>query len=99
MTDRQRQTIMMKYMNEHRDTFIKLQQSGENEALQKLFEEVSLQAQPELDAVDVIKLPEEQRAAYTTIGGTPSLDNAYTVFGEVVEGLDVIDKIAKVETN
>jgi peptidylprolyl isomerase len=40
----------------------------------------------------------EQREVYTTIGGTPFLDGAYTVFGEVVEGLDVIDKIADVET-
>ena len=36
---------------------------------------------------------------YTTIGGTPFLDRQYTVFGEVVEGLDVIDKIAAVQTN
>lgn len=41
---------------------------------------------------------EEQVEAYTTVGGTPHLDGEYTVFGEVVEGLDVIDKIAKVKT-
>lgn len=40
----------------------------------------------------------EQIKAYTTIGGTPHLDGEYTVFGEVVEGLDVIDKIASVKT-
>jgi cyclophilin family peptidyl-prolyl cis-trans isomerase len=45
------------------------------------------------------KLTPEQRNDYTTIGGYPSLDNEYTVFGEVVEGLDVIDKIAVVETD
>lgn len=38
----------------------------------------------------------EQVKAYTTIGGVPSLDTKYTVFGEVTEGLEVIDKIAKV---
>lgn len=38
-----------------------------------------------------------QKEAYKTIGGVPQLDAQYTVFGEVVEGLDVIDKIAKVE--
>lgn len=48
---------------------------------------------------DAAKLPpiifsEEQRKAYTTIGGYPSLDNGYTVYGEVFEGLDVLDKIA-----
>lgn len=41
----------------------------------------------------------DQREAYTTIGGYPSLDGEYTVFGEVVEGLDVLDKIAAVETD
>ena len=39
----------------------------------------------------------EQRNIYKTSGGTPSLDNGYTVFGEVYEGLDVIDKIAAVK--
>ena len=41
----------------------------------------------------------EAREAYKTVGGTPFLDGAYTVFGEVVEGLDVIDKIAVVKTD
>ncbi len=41
----------------------------------------------------------EQRETYTTIGGYPSLDGEYTVFGEVVEGLEVLDKIAAVEVD
>ena len=41
----------------------------------------------------------EQRQAYTTVGGYPSLDGEYTVFGEVVEGFDVLDKIAAVEVD
>jgi cyclophilin family peptidyl-prolyl cis-trans isomerase len=40
----------------------------------------------------------ERRATYKTIGGTPHLDDQYTVFGEVISGLDVIDKIAAVQT-
>ena len=40
-----------------------------------------------------------QREKYKTIGGTPQLDADYTVFGELVEGLDVVDKIAAVQTN
>ncbi len=47
----------------------------------------------------VYKIPEYQRKIYKTIGGTPHLDGNYTVFGEVVEGLDVIDKIAAVKTD
>ncbi len=41
----------------------------------------------------------EQREVYETIGGTPHLDGGYTVFGQVIEGFDVIDKIASVKTN
>lgn len=44
------------------------------------------------------KLPEWQRQVYKTVGGAPHLDRNYTVFGEIVEGLDVVDKIAAVET-
>jgi cyclophilin family peptidyl-prolyl cis-trans isomerase len=49
-------------------------------------------------AAPQFRFSEAQRIAYTTIGGYPSLDNNYTVFGEVIEGLEVIDKIAAVET-
>jgi cyclophilin family peptidyl-prolyl cis-trans isomerase len=42
------------------------------------------------------KFTEEQKKAYTTLGGTPHLDYNYTVYGEVTEGLDVLDKIAAV---
>ena len=45
------------------------------------------------------KLTPEQREAYKTIGGVPFLDNEYTVYGEVVEGLDVVDAIQNVKTN
>lgn len=43
-----------------------------------------------------IKYNAEQRAKYKTLGGTPALDVEYTVFGEIISGLDVIDKIAEV---
>lgn len=45
------------------------------------------------------KIPEKIRQAYRTEGGTPHLDGAYTVFGEVVKGMDVVDKIQKAETD
>lgn len=45
-----------------------------------------------------IKYSPEQRQTYKTIGGTPFLDMNYTVFGEVVSGLDVVDKICGVQT-
>jgi peptidylprolyl isomerase len=45
------------------------------------------------------KFSPKQVEAYTSIGGTPHLDGTYTVFGEVIEGLNVIDKIAAVKTD
>lgn len=45
------------------------------------------------------KIPEEQREIYKTLGGTPHLDQNYTVFGEVLSGLEVVDSIAAVATN
>ena len=45
------------------------------------------------------KIPPYQREVYKTIGGTPHLDQNYTVFGEVVSGLDVVDKIAATATS
>jgi cyclophilin family peptidyl-prolyl cis-trans isomerase len=45
------------------------------------------------------KLPQEHREVYKTIGGTPHLDQNYTVYGEVVKGLDVVDRIAAVPTS
>ena len=46
-----------------------------------------------LKDVDKFTFSEEQLTAYETIGGTPFLDNGYTVFGEVVSGIDIIDSI------
>jgi peptidyl-prolyl cis-trans isomerase B (cyclophilin B) len=57
-----------------------------------------------LDSVETFrlngrKIPAEQREVYKTIGGTPHLDQGYTVYGEVVKGLDVLDNIAAVQTS
>ena len=45
------------------------------------------------------KIPGEQREVYKTIGGAPHLDHGYTVFGEIVKGMDIVEKIAAVQTS
>jgi cyclophilin family peptidyl-prolyl cis-trans isomerase len=56
-----------------------------------------------LDSVETYrinrKIPPEQREVYKTLGGVPHLDQNYTVYGEVVKGIEVIDKIAAVPTS
>ena len=56
-----------------------------------------------LDSVETYrlkrKIPADQRKVYTTLGGVPHLDQNYTVFGEIVKGLEVVDKIAAVPTS
>lgn len=52
-----------------------------------------------IEAQKGIRYSKEHREAYKTIGGAPFLDREYTVFGKVIEGLEVIDEIAKVQTD
>ncbi|MCC8142842.1 MAG: peptidylprolyl isomerase [Tannerellaceae bacterium] len=52
-----------------------------------------------LDLLGPLVIPAEHREVYKTIGGVPHLDHSVTIFGEVVDGLDVVERISKVETD
>ena len=94
----QKQNIFNDLAREHRDSIMTLRRNRDQAGLQALQDE--LVAITEKKAAEApARLTAEQREAYTTTGGTPHLDNQYTVFGEVVDGMDVIDKIEKVETD
>lgn len=68
---------------------------------QAAVQEIMMEVQPIIEATNQegpFAYSDEQRAAYAEIGGTPHLDMQYTVFGEVIEGLAIIDSIAAVPT-
>ena len=59
----------------------------------------SLHKQQKQYAENPYKMSPETREMYKSVGGTPFLDGDYTVFGEIVEGMDVLEKIALVATD
>lgn len=73
--------------------------SGNQEALLDLQDSLFNEAQKIVEKEAPFTFTPQMRQAYTTIGGTPHLDGSYTVFGEVIEGLDVVDRIQKVTTD
>jgi cyclophilin family peptidyl-prolyl cis-trans isomerase len=73
--------------------------AGLNLSPAEIQERASLRLYDFLDKTGPHKIPADQRAIYMSDGGVPRLDGTYTVFGEVVEGLDVVDKIAAVSTD
>ncbi|MDR0711810.1 MAG: peptidylprolyl isomerase [Prevotellaceae bacterium] len=76
----------------------KLQAQGAKINQDSLINDVRQKILAQWESMEKFTYTPEQREAYKVDGGTPFLDGAYTVFGEVVEGLDVVDKIAGVET-
>jgi cyclophilin family peptidyl-prolyl cis-trans isomerase len=62
-------------------------------------EAASLRLYDLIDKTGEYRMTEEQRNIYKTAGGVPRLDGTYTVFGEVVEGIETIDRIAATQTD
>lgn len=75
-----------------------LQQQGNYAAIQEKIEGAKPLFEKEFGPQPDFTITPQQREAYTTVGGVPHLDRDYTVFGQVVEGMPVIDSIASVVT-
>jgi len=76
-----------------------LQKSGNKEELNKFIMGIDPIVEKEMTKQGKFVFTAEQRKIYTTIGGAPHLDGSYSVFGEVIEGMNVIDSISSVKTD
>lgn len=83
----------------HMKEIFKMRKAGDNEGLLELQDSLEAQARAEVAKEPRFKFSKQQIDAYTTLGGAPHLDGNYTVFGEVVDGMDIVDKIESVKTN
>ena len=100
MENQLKQSIFNRLQTENKAKIMELYRSGDKQELAILRD--TLIGKTELEAEkrkDEAKLSPEVREVYKTIGGVPFLDNQYTVYGEVVEGLDTVDAIQNAKTN
>ena len=93
------ETVFNELARKHMKEIYKMRKAGDNDGLLELQDSLEAQARGIVAKEPALKFSREQIAAYTTVGGAPHLDGAYTVFGEGTEGMDVIDKIQAVKTN
>lgn len=83
----------------HIKEIYKMRKAGDQEGLMNLQDTLIAQAEAEVAKMPEFRFTPEQVKAYTTVGGTPHLDGEYTVFGEVVEGMEIVDRIQKQPTD
>lgn len=84
---------------QHMKEIYKMRKAGDNARLLELQDTLEAQARELADKEEKFRFTPEQIKAYSTIGGAPHLDGSYTVFGEVTEGMEVVDNIEIAKTN
>lgn len=98
MAMQQEQQVANALMAERRSDIMQLRRNRDREGLAALQEELTQSVRKRCSEMGAPKFTPEQTEAYTTEGGTPFLDGAYTVFGQVEEGLPIVERIQQTET-
>ena len=91
-------TLFNQLARKHMKEIYKLRKAGDDAALLELQDSLEAQAYALYKEEEPFMFTPEQLAAYSTIGGAPHLDGAYTVFGQVVSGMDTVEKIEGTKT-
>ena len=94
----QDQNIFNALAMEHREEIMNMRRNRDREGLMALQDKLGKLAMEKSKEMGAPAFTAQQTEAYTTLGGTPFLDGEYTVFGEVLEGLDIVEKIQNTET-
>lgn len=97
MEMQQMQAVFNALAKEHHDEIMQMRRERNRAGLQELQEKLAAEAEAQVKAQGA-GMTDEQRTIYSTVGGTPHLDGQYTVFGEVEEGLDVVEMIQQTAT-
>ena len=84
---------------QHMKEIYKMRKAGDNAGLLELQDTLEAQARELADKEEKFRFTPEQIKAYSTIGGAPHLDGSYSVFGEVTEGMEVVENIEIAKTN
>ena len=84
---------------QHMKEIYKMRKAGDNAGLLELQDTLEAQARELADKEEKFRFTPEQIKAYSTVGGAPHLDGSYTVFGEVTEGIEVVNNIEIAKTN
>ena len=94
----QEQAVFNQLVADNKAKIMELRRNRDRAGLQELQDDLIASTKAICSEKGLPKFTDEQVESYTTVGGTPFLDNQYTVFGEVEEGLEIVGKIQEVET-